>query len=113
MIIGVSLYDLNEYRLTNVRANLVPLSQTVRDLRSSEVDWDLSRRVLSQYPQSYVRVLFPTVGESDAVLVGARGFVRSMFGVSSIDDQERALILPTGSVLNERHRWKRFDHPWT
>jgi hypothetical protein len=45
---------------------------TIRDLRSSDVDWEFSKRILSQYPRMVVRKLFPTVGRSDGVMVGIR-----------------------------------------
>jgi hypothetical protein len=100
MIVGVSAYDLNEYHLANGRANIVPLSQTVRDLRDSRADWQLSRRVLSQYPLAYLRLLFPAAGDSDAVLVGVRRIARQTLGLASAArDQANALVLPDRPVL--------------
>ena len=71
--IAVSAYDLNEDFPCDYRANVVPLYQTVNDLRQSHSDWQFSKRILSQYPLKYVRILFPTVGRSDGVMVGLRG----------------------------------------
>ena len=70
--IAVSPYDLNEYWLCDVRAEVVPLGKTIRDLQASGVDWELCKRTLKQYPQMVVRKLFPTVGRSDGVMVGIR-----------------------------------------
>ena len=62
MIIGVDVYDLNEYHLCEGRANLVPLTQTILDLWQSSTDRQFSKRLLSQYPLSYLQKLFPTAG---------------------------------------------------
>lgn len=83
MIAGVSMYDLNEGHSCNWSANIVPLSQMIADLRESGMSWDHSKYVLSQYPLAYTRKLFPTAGNSDAVLVGLRrklvGFRQTAF----------------------------------
>lgn len=71
--IALSAYDLNEDFLCDFRADVVPLHQTINDLRQSHADWQFSKRVLSQYPLKYVRLLFPAVGRSDGVMVGVRG----------------------------------------
>ena len=70
--IVVSAYDLNEEFLCDFRAEVVPLMRTASDLWQSRAGWASSKRILSQYPLRYVRVLFPTVGRSDGVMVGAR-----------------------------------------
>ncbi len=74
--VAVSAYDLNENFLCDYRAEVVPISRTVRDLWHSQADWEFSKRVLSQYPRKYVRILFPTVGRSDGVMVGIREQLR-------------------------------------
>ncbi|MGD0236928.1 MAG: hypothetical protein ABSC55_20645 [Syntrophorhabdales bacterium] len=84
--IAVSPYDLNEYWLCDVRAEVVPLGMAIRDLRSSDVDGEFSRRVLSQYPLMVVRKLFPTVGRSDGVMVGIREKLRALTGGSTSAD---------------------------
>ena len=71
--ITLSIYDLNDDFLCDYRANVVPLHQTIDDLRQSHSDWQFSKRVLSQYPLKYMRAFFPTVGRSDGVMVGVRG----------------------------------------
>ncbi|MFN0126411.1 MAG: hypothetical protein ACKV19_06995 [Verrucomicrobiales bacterium] len=99
-IIGVSLYDLNEHRLCDVRANLVPLHGTLRDLWRSHAGWPLAKRIISQYPLALVRTFFPTAGRSDAVLVGLRERVRSIAGLETAkEDQARALVLPPKGLL--------------
>lgn len=71
-IIVVSAYDLNEYFLSDFRADVVPLRQTIEDLWHSQAEWSYSKRLVSLYPLSYLRVLFPTAGRSDGVMVGIR-----------------------------------------
>ena len=72
MILVVSPYDLNEYFLSDFRAEVVPLEQTIRDLRESNAEWFFWKRVLSMYPQNYLRALFPSVGRSFGVIGGVR-----------------------------------------
>jgi hypothetical protein len=100
MIIGVSAFDLNEHHLAEARAVIVPLGQTVHDLWDASASWQFSRRLLSQYPMVYLRKAFPTVGNSDAVLVGLRSKVREQLGLASAaEDRETALFLPSKPVL--------------
>jgi hypothetical protein len=100
MIIGVSLYDLNEHHVSPFRAAFVPLAQTIRDLWDSGADWQFSRRLLGQYQLRYVRKLFPTAGDSDAVLVGLRTKMREKFSLASAaQDRETALFLPSEPIL--------------
>jgi hypothetical protein len=46
MIIGVDVYDLNEYHLCDTRGNVVPIAQTISDLWQSSTDWQFSKRLL-------------------------------------------------------------------
>lgn len=71
-ILVVSLYDLNEYFLSDYRAYVVPLTATIEDLRQTNLDWTFYKRVLSAYPLTYVRTLFPTAGRSDGIIRGSR-----------------------------------------
>jgi hypothetical protein len=74
-IVGVSAYDLNEYFLSDYRPEIIPLSQTIRDLIQSHSSWAFSKRVVSQYPMTSLRTLFPTLGRS----AGVTGAVRDRF----------------------------------
>jgi hypothetical protein len=80
--IVVSPYDLNEYILCDFRADIVPLGQTIRDLQKTALDWQQSKRILSQYPRLFIRKLFPTIGRSDGVMVGIRGKLEKLTGAS-------------------------------
>jgi len=101
MIMGVSVYDLNEYQLCDSRAHIVSFGQTVSDLWQAKAGWLFSKRVLSQYPLALLRSLIPTAGRSNAVLVGLRRKMRELFGLSaSAEDQGNALVLPSQPVLD-------------
>lgn len=100
MIIGVSVYDLNEYHLANSRANVVPLSQTIQDLWRSGVSRQFSKRLLSQYPLAYLRELFPTAGNSDSVLVGLRRKIPAKLRASAAaEDSANAMVVPKAAVM--------------
>jgi hypothetical protein len=100
MVTGVSLYDLNEDHLSNARANVVPLAWTIADLWKSHETWQFSKRLLSQYPLAYLRKLFPTAGNSDAVLVGLRRKLPSkMRATAAAEDRANAMVLPSQAVM--------------
>jgi hypothetical protein len=88
--IVVSPAEMNEYILCDFRAEIVPLGMAIRDLWSSDVDWELSRRILDQYPLMVVRMLFPTVGRSDGLLVGIRKKLRTLRGDPTSTDVDDA-----------------------
>jgi hypothetical protein len=100
LMVGISLYDMNEARLCDDRANIVPMTQTVKDLFQSHSGWQFSKRVLSQYPLAYLRHLFPTAGRSREVMVGLRMQVRRLLRLSGAsEDRARVAFLPSGPVL--------------
>lgn len=84
--IVVSAYDLNEHWLSDFRADIVPLTQTVSDLWGSSADWELSERTLRQYPIAAVRLVFPTVGRSDGVMVGLRAQIQKIISNANAQD---------------------------
>ena len=79
-IVGVSAYDLNETHLADARADVVSFPLTVNDLWVSHADGALSHRILTQYGLKYVRVLFPTAGDADKVLVASRAKLAGRYG---------------------------------
>jgi hypothetical protein len=87
-IVVVSTYDLNEYWLSDFRADIVPLGDAIRDLKYCKPDGQLCKRILSQYPQMLVRKLFPTVGRSDGVMIGIRAELIKLAGGASGGDVE-------------------------
>jgi hypothetical protein len=100
-IIGVSVYDLNEMHLAQARAAVVPLSRTVDDLWASRTDSALSHRVLTQYALKYVRLLFPTAGNADKVLVGVRSKVAQFVGrQASLAEHEGVVLEPPPPILD-------------
>jgi len=110
-IIGVSLYDMNEMRLTPDRASYVPLQQSISDLWHSRTGSDLSSRILTQYVVNYVRVVFPTAGWSDKVLVEVRHRLADAVGLGArLGDyegvvQEREGVLDAGDFGMKLTDW--------
>ncbi len=99
-IVGVSVYDLNEMRLTPERAEYVPLTETISDLWASKADPALSRRILTQYGMSYVRLLFPTAGYTDKVLVGLRYRLAQAVGLGARLQEHEGVVLERDGVLD-------------
>jgi hypothetical protein len=100
LIVGFSAYDLNDERLCDHRAGIVPLKQTVQDLWRIKAGWTYCKRVLSQYPLAWLRALFPTAGKSDAVLVGMRRKLRELSRISATaEEKANAFVLPTEPIL--------------
>jgi hypothetical protein len=77
-ILVVSVFDLNEYFPCDFRADLVPFGQTVKDLWHSGADWPYSKRLLSSYPLSHLRLLYPTAGRSARVVAGIPGKLKEL-----------------------------------
>ena len=101
-VIVVSAADLNEYELSDFRADVVPLTQTIRELWQLGADWAFSKRVLSQYPIRAVRVFFPTVGRSDGVMTGVRDNLMRLAGRAALGDGPEAVgFEPQGAVTQE------------
>jgi hypothetical protein len=95
--IVVSTFDLNEYWLCDFRADVVPLGNAIRDLKYCAPDAQLCKRIISQYPQMFVRQLFPTAGRSDGVLVGIRANLSKFAnGAASADVDEAPKFGYTG-----------------
>jgi len=100
----VSPYDLNEYWLCDFRADIVPLSDTLLDLWKCGANKKFSKRILSQYPQSWIRILYPTVGRSDGVMTGIRSQLEKLLPRKA-DRQSADEPLLTGSgndLIKER-----------
>jgi hypothetical protein len=100
-LVGVSLFDLNETHVADARACVVPLSRTVDDLWSTHTDSALSHRILSQYFLKYVRLLFPTAGDADKVLVGLRSKAAGLLGrQASLAEHEGVMVEPPPPKLD-------------
>jgi len=100
MVVGVSFYDLNEYFLSDFRAHAVPITTTLRDLHASSAGWHFSKRIISQYPLTWVRKFFPTAGRSIGVMVGVRALVRQWLGRKA--DSEGNLAFNPQAFANEQ-----------
>jgi len=99
-IIGISVYDLNEMRLTPERANFVPFGSTVADLWSSRTNSDLRHRILNQYAISYVRVLYPLAGDGDKVLNGLRTKAADLLGQKGSLQEREGIVVEKKGVLD-------------
>jgi hypothetical protein len=100
MVIGISLYDINEMHLADERATVVPLSQTLDDLWESNADPILWHRILTQYATRYVRFLFPTAGDADKVLVGVRSKIAERLGRQASLAHEGVVFEPAPPLLD-------------
>lgn len=99
-IIGVSVYDLNEMRVTAERARYVPLIQTISDLWASGAEPALDRRILTQYAMTYVRFLFPLAGDADRVLAGLRSRVAQVLGLQASLVEHEGVVVERDGVLD-------------
>lgn len=100
-IVGVSLFDLNEMHLADARASLVPLWGTIGDLWSAHADAALSHRILSQYLLKYMRLLFPTAGNADEVLIGLRSKAADLLGQQArLAQHEGVLLEPPPPIMD-------------
>ena len=100
--IVVSIVDLNEYFLSDFRADFVPINQTIRDLIEARADWPLCRKILGQYPLKTIRILFPTMGRSDGVMVGIRDWLNRLVKRRKKFSDQSKLVSEAGLVLDER-----------
>jgi hypothetical protein len=101
MIVGISLYDLNEFHLAEARANVVPFSSTLRDLSTTTPDPVVTRRILGQYPLAYLRFVYPAAGQADAAMVAVRRWLRASLSLAGAEqDRATALVLPTDDRLH-------------
>lgn len=115
--IVVSAYDLDEANFCDFRAALVPLRDTVETLVAVHTDWTYSQRALSQYPMTWLRVLFPTLGRSRGImgLVHDRVAVSLKHGAGDPAQTEAAPILEVGKEkVVDNYRLQRLsDWPET
>lgn len=66
--IVVSAYDLDEAMICDFRAAVVPIGHTVKTLLATSASADYVKDTLGQYPLTWLRALFPTLGRSKGVL---------------------------------------------
>lgn len=101
-LLGVAISDLNENYVSDFRSEIVPLNSAVTGLWKSQSSWPLGRRILSQYPLSYLRVLFPTAGRSTSIMVGIREGLRALRpSKSKPEPTERAVVVSENNTHNE------------
>ncbi|HEV2327261.1 MAG TPA: hypothetical protein VGY56_00560 [Verrucomicrobiae bacterium] len=66
--IVISAFDMDEANVSDFRAALVPLSETIKSLIAIHAGWSYSKRAISEYPFSWLRALFPTIGRSRDIM---------------------------------------------
>jgi hypothetical protein len=66
--IVVSSYDMDEANVSDFRAALVPLSEAIKSLRAIHANWSYSKQAISEYPMTWLRTVFPTIGRSRAIM---------------------------------------------
>jgi hypothetical protein len=95
--IVVSAYDLDEANICDFRAALVPLSHTIRTLREIHADWKYWKGALSQYPMTWLRTLFPTLGRSRGIMGKLRESVaRLVMPLAASSETEAGPTLEVG-----------------
>jgi hypothetical protein len=100
MILGLSIYNLNENTLCDYKPKVVPITRTIHDLWQSEPGWQFSAQSLSQYPMAYIQELFPTAGRSEAFLVAARRKFRLLTGRPLSGFDTNFLVLRNQPILD-------------
>ena len=103
--LGVSPFDLNEHFVGDFRSECVPFTQAVSDLWHSGADWAFTKRVLSQYPLRFLRLLFPTAGRSLGVMVGLREKARKILRPNSAASESG----PTMGASTDPHAKERIS----
>jgi hypothetical protein len=64
----ISVYDMDEANVSDFRADLVQLNDAIKSLIAIRASWSYSKRAISEYPMTWLRVLFPTAGRSRAIM---------------------------------------------
>lgn len=88
--IVISAYDMNEALICDYRAQLVPLGHSIRTLVDSDVDLGYAKRALSQYPMTWLRTLYPTLGRSRGIMGDLRNRIAAMIKPESAEDAPEA-----------------------
>jgi hypothetical protein len=89
----VSPYDLNEYFISDFYPQVVPLTEILDDLRQTPMDWAFYKHVISNYPLTYIRVLFPSAGRSFGVIGGIREKVATYVKAAFPTETEKGQML--------------------
>ena len=109
LIIGVSIFDLNENNLGDSRPILVPFGQTLSDLRASHTDWTAAKRVLWSYPLPWIQRAFPLAGRSGTVLVNLRDQARSLLKRPAAVQPEAKLSFKTDEDSGHPEKLSEWD----
>jgi len=112
--IVVSTYDLDEALHCDFRAAIVPLGQTLDSLRTGHADCEYARSVLSQYPMTWLRVLYPTLGRSRGLMGAALIRIKDLAGRTAAAGSAQvgpAIKFGKGAADDDYTRQKLGDWP--
>ena len=109
LIIGVSIFDLNESNLSDSRPKLVPFTQTFDDLRASHSNWTDTKRVLWSYPLPWIQRAYPLAGRSSAVLVNLRDKVKAIRNRPAAVEPESRLSFKTDEDSGHPEKLSEWD----
>ena len=98
--IVISAYDMDEANICDFRAALVPLSDTIETLWAAHAGWNYSTRAFSQYPTTWLRTLFPTLGFSRDIMGRMRERLAKL--VKPSDEPSETVAGPTLEVGKEK-----------
>jgi hypothetical protein len=110
----VSTYDLDEALHCDFRAAIVPLGLTIEVLRAEHADWEYSQAVLSQYPMTWLRTLFPTLGRSRGLMGATLIKIKEAVRRSPADGPAQSgptIKFGKGAADNEYTRQRLSDWP--
>jgi hypothetical protein len=93
--IVISAYDMDEANVTEFRAAVVPLSETIKSLLAIHASWSYSERAISEYPMTWLRTLFPTIGRSRDIMGLINKRIHGLLHHSS-----EPLSKPAGPILD-------------
>ncbi len=110
-LIIISAVDLDEALFSDFRAAIVPLGDAIKTLSASHADWNCSRRVLSQYPITWLRVLFPTLGRSRGIMGDLRIKIANLIKPSSRESETQVgpTIKFTSETFDDEYKRQRMS----
>ncbi len=104
VFVVVSPIDMDDHFLCEFRANLISIPEAVRDFPEGPGGWPFAGRLVDQYTLSFTRVLYPTAGRADGVMMGGRRLVARLAGRRDVGDSVtgRGLYQDEPSDITER-----------
>jgi len=99
-ILVISTFDMDESYFSDFRAAMVPMGRTIQDLMESHSEWSFTKRTLSQYPEHWIKAIFPTACSSMGVMVGFRAKLAELHsGHGNAGDSDKAVLNGTNTIF--------------